>query len=140
MKISWGKKILFLYLSFVVLIVGMVSYTMTKNVDLVSSNYYEKEIKYQDQIDKINHSKSLKEGLKISYTDGKINLIFPLVTKNGQVTGEINFYRPADSKKDFKTAINTENNKQFIITDKMDKGLWKIQVNWKMDGVEYYNE
>jgi len=140
MKMSWGKKILFLYLSFVVLIIGMVSYTMTKNVDLVSPNYYDKEIKYQEQIDKINNTKSLKEGLKIIYSEGQINLVFPTLTKNGQVSGEINFYRPADSKKDFKVSINTENYKQVIRIDKMEKGLWKIQVNWKMNGIEYYTE
>ena len=64
MKISWGTGIAATYIIFVLATLGMTYAMMTKNVDLVSTNYYEKEIKYQEQIDKINNTSGLNDKLK----------------------------------------------------------------------------
>ncbi len=61
---SWGKGIILVFVIFILGIGIMVYKSMTKNIDLVTSNYYEKELKYQEQIDKINNSNRLEEKLK----------------------------------------------------------------------------
>jgi hypothetical protein len=138
MKISWGKGIAGAYILFVIITLVLVVVMMRKDVDLVTPNYYEKELKYQDQINKINNTNKLKEALRVEYTDGKITLNFPRI---GNVSGEVSFYRPSDPKKDFKLEIQADKeNKQIVDAAALLKGYWKMKIEWKANGVDYYNE
>ncbi len=141
MNFDWGKKIAALYIGFVVLVVGMVIFAMTKNTDLVSDNYYEKEIKYQEQIDKEKRTKELPEQVKIEYLGSYVSVKFPQTYNSKDIKGNILFYRPSEASRDFRLNIEPdENGEQKIVTNKFSKGIWKVQINWKMNGTEYYNE
>ncbi len=50
---------------------------MTQDVSLVSDNYYEKSLSYQDEIDKQSRTKSLDEQVKINFNGEVINILFP---------------------------------------------------------------
>jgi len=78
---SWGKGIILVFVVFVLGIGILVYRSMTKNIDLVTTNYYEKELKYQEQIDKINNTNSLKEKIKIEYNGSVILITYPQVHK-----------------------------------------------------------
>ncbi len=137
---SWGKGIVIVFILFVGGIGVMVYKSMSKNVDLVASNYYENELKYQEQINKINNSNSLKEQLKVEITEGGLYLQFPKETTQ-DLSGEIVFYRPSDEKGDFKIPVRPEGDgKQFVSTVSLKKGMWKVQINWKSGGKDYFNE
>lgn len=138
MKISWGTGIAATYTIFVLITLGLTYTMMTKNVDLVAANYYEKEIIYQQQINKINNTSKLREGMKFEFNGSTVNFCFP---KIGDISGEITFYRPSDSKKDFKMPIRPDkDNKQIVDATKLIKGYWKIKIEWKANGIDYYNE
>ena len=141
MKWNWGKGIALTYTVFVIAVLIHTAIFMNQKVELVTDNYYEKEIKYQDQINKINNTKSLKQGITFEQDHVSIKLIFPGIYIDRNVKGEIYFYKPSDSGKDFILAIRTDENKvQLINTEKLAKGLWKIRVSWNVDEVQYYNE
>jgi hypothetical protein len=136
---SWGKGIILVFAVFMLGIGVMVYRSMTKNIDLVSDNYYEKELKYQDQINKINNTNSLKDGLKISSTGNAVIISYP--EGKNKISGEVTFYKPSDAGSDFKAIIEPGTDmKQVINTEKLTKGLWKVQINWAMDGKDYFNE
>ncbi len=136
---SWGKGIILVFTVFMIGIGVMVYKSMTKNIDLVSNNYYEKELKYQEQINKINNTNRLAQGVKIETNSGAVIITYP--GNSGKVTGEVSFYKPSDAKNDFKINVESGSDlKQIISTEKLTKGLWKVQVNWAMDGQEYFNE
>jgi hypothetical protein len=137
---NWGKGILAVCIIFVIGVGVMVYISVNKNIDLVTKNYYEEEIKYQQQIDKINNSNNLKKQLIMQQNDGSLVIIFP-DDEYRDIKGEISFYRPSDAKKDFKIPIILSGqNQQVIATNSLQKGLWKVQVNWNKSGVDYYNE
>jgi len=138
MKISWGKGLALAYAGFVILVLTMVGITITKDVDLVTPNYYDKEIKYQEEIDKINNTLRLKDQVKFDLSVTAFMVSFPALSASSVIKGEVNFYRPSDSKKDFKVPIETDKEfKQVFDVSKIEKGLWKVKVNWNMDGIEY---
>jgi len=140
LKFSWGKGLVVSYIIFMVIVLTMVGITITKDIDLVSPNYYEKEIKYQEEINKINNTTMLKDTIKFELTETSILVRFPAILENSVIKGEVNFYRPSDSKKDFKVQIAADNEfKQVFDISKIDKGLWKVKVNWNMDGIDYLN-
>ena len=140
-KINWGVRIAVLYIGFIILVLAMVVFAMTKKSELVSDNYYAQELKFQEQIDKNNRTDELTEQVKIEYSGSFISIKFPDTYNKKEISGVINFYRPSDDSKDFKLKIELdENGEQKIITAKLLKGFWKLKLNWTMSGKEYYKE
>lgn len=141
MKFSWGKGIFITYAVFLVAILSVVVYLYTMDVNLVTEDYYEKELRHQEQIDKENRTNSLPENLKITVDQGIINLKFPSLFKPYQISGLVRFYRPSDSQKDFSVNIELGDKlEQTISTAKMLKGYWRIKVDWSANQNEYFNE
>jgi len=141
MKISWGIKIIIAFIIFAGGIGTMVGISMSKNIDLVSENYYEKELKYQDRIDMINRTNSLQEKLTIENVSNTIHLKFPESYNKENITGKVIFYRAMDKKKDFNVDINRNNEGiQSIPAENLDKGNWKVEVLWKMNDKEYFTQ
>lgn len=137
---NWGKGIILVFIVFILGIGLMVYKSMTKNIDLVTGNYYEKELKYQEQIDKINNSNQLKEKLKIDFDGSRVQITYPDIPGK-LITGEISFYKPSDAKSDFRLPVETGREmKQVIEAAKLSRGMWKVQINWAMDGKEYFSE
>lgn len=138
---SWGKGIILIYAVFVTGIAVMVYTSMTKDTELVTKNYYEKELKYQEQIDKINNSNELNKNLRIEAKDNMLVIIFPNDELSKNISGEVSFYRPSDAKSDFTIPVEVNGKReQAIATDRLQKGLWKVMVNWNNGGVNYYKE
>jgi nitrogen fixation protein FixH len=119
----------------------MVGISMTKDVDLVANNYYEKEIKYQEQIDLLKKTNGLTENAKIEIAEGGINITFPEASDMKSIKGFVNFYRPSDSKKDFTIPVTLDENGMMKIgNDKLTKGLWKVRLSWESSGEKYFTE
>ena len=74
---NWGKKITIVYLAFVALIVTLVIVSVRQKVDLVTPDYYAKELNYQADINKINNAKALATPLKCVLQGQSILVTFP---------------------------------------------------------------
>jgi hypothetical protein len=141
MKISWGIKITVLYIGFVMLILCMVSMAVHQKVELVSTDYYAQELKYQDKINKVNHTHELKEQLIWNVKTGTLTLKFPEQFKSQKITGSVYFFRPSDAAMDKTIPIPTDTSSiKNIVTDQLKKGLYKIEVSWEVNKEKYYNE
>ena len=140
-KANWGTGIFISYALFILLAILAAVYFMNQDVDLVTDDYYQQEIKYQDQIDKIQRTNSLPEKPAINFDGSKINLSFPESLLNKNVTGKIHFYRPSNPALDFNIPMLLNNDGlQIITTNKMETGFWRLKLNWTMEGNEYYSE
>ncbi|MBK9098391.1 MAG: FixH family protein [bacterium] len=140
-RINWGTGIVIGIIAFVVISVSMTVIFMTQDVSLVSDNYYEKSLTYQDEIDKQSRTQSLDEQVKINFNGEIINILFPVEYLNKNISGEIYFYRPSDSKLDFKLPLDlSEEGNQMILVKDFEKGFWRMKLNWMMNGNGYYNE
>ncbi len=140
-RINWGTGILTGIIIFVVLSVTITVIFMTQDVSLVSNNYYEKSLVYQDEIDKQSRTKSLDEQVQINFDGNAILILFPNEYSVKNKSGEIYFYRPSDSSLDFRLPLQVrEDGSQIISVKKLEKGFWRVKLNWVMDGDGYYNE
>jgi hypothetical protein len=138
---SWGVKILILYLGFVALIVSMVAMSINQKVELVAPDYYAQELKYQDKIDGRNNYIQLDTQVICKVKGRSIEVAFPEEFTEANVMGTILIYRPSDSSLDIKTAIKINNEGvQSISSSNLKKGLYKIQVEWTMNGKRYFDE
>ncbi|GAB1370829.1 hypothetical protein MASR1M45_08910 [Candidatus Kapaibacterium sp.] len=140
-KFHWGISIAIFYILFVLVLVAFVIFTRFNQVDLVDEDYYENELVYQDKINKIQRVNKLERKMSITQVDDKVLLIFPTDNLNKNISGEITFFRPSDKKLDFKLAVNPETDgKQILDATKINKGLWRVKVDWKNGDIAYYNE
>ncbi len=141
MNLSWGTKIAGLYIGFVLLMITMVIMSAYQKTELVSDDYYERELKYQDKIDGMNNANLLSAQISHTINDNALIVQFPNDFKNKNVTGEIVFFRPSDKTKDFISQIRlNETFCQTIDLKDLSKGMYKMQTEWKADGKTYFNE
>ena len=140
-KFNWGTGILISIIVFMIITIGTVVFLMNQDVDLVASDYYDKGIQHQKQIDRENRTNSMSEAVQIIPENGFVRLAFPKSYSQKSLTGTIQFYRPSDSKKDFALSISIDTSaRQLIPTQNLEKGYWKIKLNWTLDSIEYYKE
>lgn len=141
-KLNWGTGITIVIILFLVVTVGQVLVIhYVVDYDLVVEEYYDAEIKYQVQIDKIKRTNNLPEQLQIKFVGNSIEFKFPLLFEPQSISGIINYYKPSNDLLDkFQEIKLNKENKMFLKTKELSTGLWKIKVDWTANDVQYYNE
>jgi len=124
----------------VVFIISMVTFCIKQeDIFLVSSDYYKKEIAYQDEIDKRSNTLALTRPVRIVKDDGSLTFEFPEELQGA--SGEIHFYRPSDAKLDFKVPVRiTPDHTQKVPVSSLVKGQWVVKMEWSKDGKNYLKE
>jgi hypothetical protein len=141
MKLNWGSGIAIVYGLFVIVMVAMVFYSKSFDNSLVVDNYYEKDLQYQQHINKLQNNQTLPIDLKIleDKQNKLVNFQFPQGFEN--LGGEIQFYRADDKSKDFSLKVNTDaRGVQAISYQSMLPGRWTVKVDWEGDGKSFYKE
>jgi len=140
-KISWGTGITISIVLFTAISLWFAYFAFNQEVNLVSDDYYEAEIKFDERMETIKRTELLSEKLKINMNQGLVELIFPNKFIKKQIIGEILFYRPSDRNLDLSFPIKLDStNTQFLDTKIIKPGLWKMQIHWIVDYKEYFNE
>ena len=137
---NWGYKILIAYLVFVVGILFLVYKTSKETNELVTENYYAKELKYQQIIDASNQTSNLLSKPKINCNSNYIKISFPEEFTGKVITGNIELYYAADEQKDLLLNFETKELTYKIPLTNNNKGLHKINLSWNVAGVDYYYE
>lgn len=142
-KSNWGTGITILYSSFVLFILFIVLIAALQDYDLVHKDYYQKEIAYQEQIDRVNRTNSLTDPPRVEYLtdEGAVLLHFPDSATNNSLTGSVVFFRPSDASLDRKVVLELDSKgQQKIQLQRLSRGNWKMQLYWAIDSVDYYYE
>lgn len=141
MRIGWGTGIALFYLAFVVSLLLQLKHSMSFDHSLVTDEYYKEDLAYQERFDKMANSQSLANRLKISeiQQDEFVKLQFP--QGFDQIEGTILFFRPSNQGADFEVDVKpNQENQQTIATNNLDKGLWKIKIEWQAGESAFYDE
>lgn len=140
-KINWGWRITIVYLGFVVFMLMLVFKTQQQDIELVTTDYYAKELKYQEQLDKINRANQLPTPLSWKVESSGITLQFPPDIQSTALKAKVLFYCPSDSKKDVTVECTIdESGKCLIPSDKLQQGVYQMQVDWSAGSTAYYSE
>ncbi len=140
-KLRWGNRIAILYIGFVATIILMVIVSMNQKIELVSDDYYEQELAFQNKINEANNANALSEKIDHQFTDNGIVFQFPSQFKNQLVTGDILFFRPSDATKDYKQLLKLDTTGKCFVNSKMlSKGMYKVKINWSANNTNYFTE
>lgn len=135
---NWGKGIVITFIAFIAIMVTMVVISVRmEGIELVTENYYEEEIKYQEQIDKESSTLALdREALKFDGSAKALILDLPIGAK-----GTLNLFRPSDIKLDQELPVEIlEAGEKSVYIGDLKAGYWKVQLSWEENGESYYQE
>lgn len=135
---DWGKGIILTLVAFGILMIGMVTFCIKQDdIHLVTQNYYEEEIKYQDQIEKMINASEI--GYNVLVYDSQLKKVDLLLPKGAK--GTLHLFRPSDARLDQKITFDiTETNANSINVKDLKPGYWRIKLSWSEDGKEFYEE
>ena len=140
MKINWGTAIaitIICFIGFIMYFVVVITTNKKYNHDLVSSDYYQKEVSFQKDIDAISNAKSLKQKILITKNKEGLKIFFPKKFISKETKGKVFLYRPSNKLLDFEIPISLTK-KYLLVPEKLLlDGLWNITVSWKYKGKEY---
>ncbi|WP_027003242.1 FixH family protein [Hugenholtzia roseola] len=143
---NWGHGIAIFYGLFMAGILSLVYLSAQENIDLVTKDYYQEEIRYQQRINQMQNAQ--KNPIEVVLEKQTLTLTFPqkateeqaAVAQNSGRSGKITFFRPSDAKYDFEVALAEKGAQQIISTAKMEKGLWRAKIYWQQAGEAFYQE
>ena len=112
--------------------VGFMVYKIsTQKVDLVDDNYYEKGVRYQEEINKFDATSGIENNITFDLNQQLITFKSNAKGLNGKAL----FYRPSDVNLDFETNFALGENGEFTYsTAQLAKGLWKVTFEWTLNG------
>jgi len=137
MKINWGTGVvigLVIFISFITFLVVNMLTDAKFDHDLVTEEYYQKELHYQEEIDAENNAFTLEENVTDYRTKDGWIIEFPENLELSKISGNLNLYRPSNKKLDFNIPLNLKEHQIFISEDKLVDGRWNINIYWEYDG------
>jgi len=139
----WPFGIAFIYIAFVIILIGLVIFSQYQKADLVTENYYEKEIRYQQQINRIQRTESLSSPIHWTHdqSNKQLTIQFPEEMKLKTIKGQILFFRPSDAQQDKIIALHlSPEGTQTISTEHLSQGYWKLKIFWQINDQDFYKE
>jgi hypothetical protein len=135
---NFGKWVVVAFVLFAVFIGTLVVICVKQDISLVSKDYYNDELAYQDQIQRINNTNALIIKPLISKVNNSVEISFDehfIIEK-----GEIKLFCPSDPESDKNFELKTSENIHRLDVTSFHKGMYKAKVSWTMQGKEYYYE
>ncbi len=137
---NWGKKIILVYVVFVIGIMFLVFKSSSQKIDLVTTDYYAKELKYQDKIDEQKRVAALSDTINYQITNDKFIIKFPKDFSGKTIAGDVVLYCPSNEDNDVKQKFTILDSNVEIPLLKIQKGHYNLQLSWKADAISYYYE
>jgi len=135
---NWGKWIFLSFVLFATFIAVLVVISMRQRVNLVSKEYYQEELAYQDQIDRLKNTEALPVKPVIEVSTESVRVTFPSL-KNVE-NGVLRLFRPSDDRLDQTIKVQSTDSVFRQTIRPLVKGLYRAQFTWTMEGKEYYVE
>ena len=137
----WPFAIAGFFVLLVAFIAAFITVAARHGVDLVRAAYYEDEIRYEDQIGRLQRTRPVQSEVVIDYDAARacIHVTLPASHAQQLTTGRIQLYRPSDARLDRAFELDVRSGStQRVNAQSLPAGLWKVQLQWTVNGAEYY--
>lgn len=139
-KFTWGHGIVVALLAFMAFILTLIIYfTQTmQNSELITDNYYQEELQYQQVIDAKNRAEKLVQKPQVAIQQDGVKITFP--EQLGKVAHHLNFYlyRTDDRNLDIKKEFQLEENQFHTIPANILKtGSYTLKLMWQENEEQY---
>ena len=134
MKINWGTGIVLAFIGFIGFILYFVVIASTDqnaNHHLVTDEYYQEELLYQNEIDAETNAMEFARQFKFEKTDQGLNISIPEAVRSHNTKGTVSLYRPSNKHLDFNLEISLSNSHLLIPDNRLLGGRWDIKIRWE---------
>lgn len=141
MKMNWGTGIalaIVAFMGFILYFVITISSDKDFEHDLVTEEYYKKELEFQNRLDRENNAKNLAENISLKHSAEGIELQFPKDLKSSSIDGKVFLYRPSNKQLDQEIQLILKDSKFLIPKNKLVSGRWNVEVDWQYQNQEYF--
>lgn len=140
MRLHWGTGVVGVFVLFVAGILALVFMAMSRDVELVTDHPYDKGLSYEDRIAALQRTAMLRDKPAVATAPQGFIIRFPSTVPAGGA-GKISMYRPDDRLRDRTIPIAPDSTgAQVVLVDSLDRGLWRIAIAWREEGLDYYYE
>ncbi|MBK3515718.1 FixH family protein [Carboxylicivirga marina] len=138
MKFNWGHGIALVIVTGVIFFISLVFITTRERVDMVTEDYYPKELKYDAQMDKMKNYNALDKKVVVNVGNA-FEITFPdNIADANMIKGLVHIYRP--SNKEFDVEEEIKLNEQFTMSiplHKFQSGKYELIIEWEANGQPY---
>ncbi len=142
-KFHWGWGILLFYIAFmsIFLFFFYKSFQELKTNELVTEDYYNKELVYGDVLKKKQHADTMHVQLQIKLEKNGLKIVFPSYVDPDRLKGKVILYKPDNKALDTEKEIRLNpQNEMLIEKENFIPGRWNIRVDWNIDSIPYFRE
>jgi hypothetical protein len=136
----WPLAITGFFIAAILFIGTFIAFALRQREDLVSADYYEREVRYQSQLDSMNRSQALAAQVVVTYEPipRRIVITLPIAYRRG-AAGSVHLYRPSDARLDREVPLRLDpEGIQRLDATQLPEGLWKVRVKWSVNGQDYF--
>jgi nitrogen fixation protein FixH len=137
----WPYGIIAAFAIFISGTIGLIVLACAHRTELVSADYYEQEIKFQNRLDQLRRTAELNVAGAIAYDVGqqRIRICLPTGQSREAVSGRIQLYRPSAAGLDRQVALAPDRQGVQIVEAKdLRPGLWKVRVSWTVGDSDFF--
>jgi nitrogen fixation protein FixH len=139
LRMHWGVAVAVFYTAFALSTVGFVTFAMSRDVELVSADYYQRALAHDRHMQAVANGEALGAAMDTT-TAGEVRLRVP-AGMPAAMRGTATLYRPADSHADRTTALTPAADGTMVIpTAGLASGRWLLRVQWSDGDRDYYIE
>jgi hypothetical protein len=137
---NWGKSIVVSFILFAGFIATLVTVCVREDISLVSKDYYNEELVYQNQIVRMQNTNALDKRPAIKVLN-PTTIQVDFNQFNEVEKGELKLFRPSDSTMDRKFELrSSDTSVQLFPIDVLHKGMYRARMQWTMNGKEFFIE
>ncbi len=139
----WPHAIIAWFVIFASVLAAWTTVALRQKMDLVRPDYYEEEVRFQGQLDRLNRTAAIRSEVALNHDANKhdITLLLPSAHLPSRPAGQIHFYRPSNASLDFDVPLAVDAaGRQRIGVDGLPGGLWKVRAQWNAAGHDYFFE
>jgi len=136
---NWGNWIIVAFVLFAIFVATLVTICVRTDISLVTRDYYQEELSYQEQLDRKQNASQLAVRPDIVINGTSLEVHYPELKSIS--SGVVTLFRPSDASLDLEFPIqpSVDVTQRFPL-NRYDKGLYKARMQWVMNGKEYFIE
>jgi hypothetical protein len=120
---------------------SMVYLAFQQTNDMVDTNYYDKELKYQLKIDAAQNLNAASTEVLVTQFEKNVKILLPKNLIKNFANGKLEFLKSDDKRRDLNLSFQPDTAGQFIIDGKrFVRGLYKVRLQWESEDKSYYRE
>jgi hypothetical protein len=141
LKFNWGTAIFGVIVFVVLIFVGIIIFSLHQDVNLVSDDYYAKEVAYEKQIQRIKNTQNLSSPVVFLDSKDTVFICLPQDFKGKKIKASAHLFFYQNHERDIHFDISLDNGLNYSIPIKdLFKGRYALKLTWNDGNSEYYQE